>query len=127
MADGAFPGPLTEREAATLAFMLSPDDPRLVPLREQAGTALVAGPCGCGCASIDLAVDRDRARPATGLASPAVAYLTPDPSDAGRMFWLDLWITSDGWLSGLEVSYVDHAPGEFPPLDMFAAPTTTRA
>jgi hypothetical protein len=37
--------------------MLSPDDPRLGPLREQAEITAVAGMCPCGCATIDFAVD----------------------------------------------------------------------
>ena len=50
--------PLSAREAETLRFILSHDDPRLVPLREQAEVASVRGMCHCGCATIDLAVDR---------------------------------------------------------------------
>lgn len=73
-----FPRPLTEREAATLRFMLSPDDPRLAALREQAQVAMVTGMCECGCATIYLDVDRGRSRPAAGLRSPATDTASRD-------------------------------------------------
>ena len=52
-----FPRPLTHREAATLRFVLSVDDPRVLSLREQADFVVVRGLCPCGCASISLEVD----------------------------------------------------------------------
>jgi hypothetical protein len=51
-----FPRPLSDREAAILDFMLSPDDARLHPLREQASRATVIGRWDC-CATIELSVD----------------------------------------------------------------------
>ena len=50
-----------------LDFMLAVDDPRLEPLRVQADHATVVSFCGCGCASINFAVDRDAAPVASGL------------------------------------------------------------
>jgi hypothetical protein len=50
-----------------LDFMLAVDDARVEPLRKQADHATVVSLCGCGCATINLAVDRDAAPVAPGL------------------------------------------------------------
>ncbi|HEX7543381.1 MAG TPA: hypothetical protein VF361_01090 [Candidatus Limnocylindrales bacterium] len=42
-------------------------------------------------------------------------------SDSNKIFWLILFLT-DGWLSGLEIAYVDAIPAEFPPSDDFRPP-----
>ena len=118
----AYPRPLSDREAETLRFMLSPDDPQLVPLREQAEVAVVEDMCPCGCATIDLAVDRERARPAPGLHSAVVNAWTPqfDPSKGPHELILFL---EHGWLSSLEVVYyTNDPPTEFPPIDRFDPP-----
>lgn len=114
-----FPRPLSEREAATLRFMVSADDPRLAPLREQAAVATVIGMCRCGCATIDIAVDRSQAPPSNGLHSPATQAQSRD--DSGPPLWLILFL-DDGWLSMLEIAYVDQVPTEFPLSDCFQAP-----
>jgi hypothetical protein len=100
--------------------MLSPDDRRLAPLRGQAEVATVTGICGCGCATIALAVDRRRALPASGLRSPVTEAASLDDSDRG-LFWLILFLRG-GWLSSLEIAYIDTIPPEFPPSDHFHTP-----
>ena len=113
-----FPRPLSEREAATLRFMLSPDDPRLEPLRQQAEVAIVIGKCDCGCATIHLGVDRSHAQPATGLRSPVTDTISREESGP---FWLNLFL-DDGWLSMLEIAYIDGIPSTFPRSGEFLLP-----
>jgi hypothetical protein len=120
--DETFPRPLTAREAETLRFMLSPADPRLVCLREQAGVAVVTGKCPCGCATIDLSVDRAKASGASGLCHAAINARTPkfDPALGPKELIVFL---EEGWLNSLEVVYYsDQPPHEFPAIDDFDPP-----
>jgi hypothetical protein len=89
--------------------MLSADDPRIQPLREQAAAVQVIGMCPCGCATIDLEVDRTRARVATGLAYDAVDSHSSEVADVERVRELILFV-KDGWLSSLEVVYYGASP-----------------
>jgi hypothetical protein len=109
--------PLTPAEAAALSFMLTPDFPGFEQLRAQARNARVVGRCSCGCASIDIAVDRANTPPALA-ASPGVAATATsrDP----RVTHLMLWVDGD-YLSGLELSWVEMTD-EFPPPEMFDPP-----
>ena len=120
--DETFPRPLTAREAETLRFMLSPADPRLVRLREQSRVAVVTGKCPCGCATIDLSVDRAKASAASGLCHAAINALTPkfDPVLGPRELIVFL---DEGWLSSLEVVYYSvQPPHEFPSIEDFDPP-----
>jgi hypothetical protein len=112
---------LTLRESEVLAFLLAPDDERLVPRRRQAETATVSGGCGCGCPSIDLTVDRARSSPATGLGRPAVTAVSREAGPADEVWWLQLWV-AEGWLEGIEVSYIDTPPAVLPAPVEFGAP-----
>ena|SRR6185503_11799899 len=123
----AFPRPLTPREAEILDFMLSVDDPRIEPLRDQRRTVVATGVCGCGCASIDLAVDRVSCRPAAICRQPIAADInlaSADPAGqiqpGGLLVFLD-----DGWLSLLEIWWIDRPPPEFPPATAFHPPEVT--
>jgi hypothetical protein len=114
-----YPRPLTEREAEILDFLLGINEHRLAPLREQARTAVVAGTCACGCATIDLAVDRESGGPAN-LCSPVVsADSRPNTGvpAVGLLLFLD-----EGWLSLLEIWYIDAPPAEFPAATVFHTP-----
>jgi hypothetical protein len=110
---------LTDAEAAVLRFMLASDFPGFEQLRAQAATARVVGRCGCGCASIDIAVDRANTPPAldapTGVAATAASR---DPRVTHLMLWVD-----GAYLSGLELSWLDMTE-EFPPPEMFDPPET---
>lgn len=122
MNEEQFPRPLSAREAETLRFMLSVEDARLEPLREQLDVVAVSGKCGCGCATINLAVDRARARQAPGLCSPVIDSQTRDVDDRYGPFELILFL-EDGWLAGLEVVYYANTPPpEFPDISSFEAP-----
>ncbi|HSS36167.1 MAG TPA: hypothetical protein VLR93_07815 [Patescibacteria group bacterium] len=121
MTTEVFPRPLTESEHAILDHMLAVDDARLEPLRRQATTVTVVGRCSCGCASIELEVDRLHASRAVDLCSPVTETSTqhardyPDPDYRELILFLD-----DGWLSYLEiVFYIGDAVREFPPADRF--------
>ena len=120
--DETFPRPLTAREAETLRFMLSPDDPRLARLREQSKVAVVTGKCACGCATIDLRVDRGKASPVSGLCHAAINAQTPEFDPALGPKELIVFL-DEGWLSGLEVVYyADVPPHEFPAIEDFDPP-----
>jgi hypothetical protein len=114
----AYPRPLTEREAEILVFLLKgADDPRLDPLIDQARTAVVTGRCSCGCATVNLAVDRETTTP-VNLCSPVVsAHSLDDVPPVGLLLFLD-----EGWLSLLEIWYIDEPPAEFPATATFEAP-----
>jgi hypothetical protein len=97
--------------------MLSVDDSRLEPLREQALVARVSGTCPCGCPTIDLAIDRGRASPAIGLAYDAInahsaRYEDPEARDL-------ILSVEDGWMSSLEVVWY----GDKPALEFHRSPT----
>ncbi|MEO8969350.1 MAG: hypothetical protein ABI427_17665, partial [Solirubrobacteraceae bacterium] len=111
-----FPRPFSEREEAILRLMLSVDGPGIGALREQADAAMVVGRCSCGCATVDLAVDRSRAPRSLLTQSPIVETQTK-PGAAEHNVPVDvLLFLDDGWLSSLEIVYFDDAiPDEFPP------------
>jgi hypothetical protein len=106
--------------------MLDVHEPAVDPLREQARTASVVGRCECGCATIDLAVDRSRGT-AADLPSPATdTYTSSDPQDPETFFELILFLDS-GWLSSLEIVYYGNTiPTEFPPPSAFEKPHVQR-
>jgi hypothetical protein len=116
-----FPRPLSEREAETLRLMLSPDDPRLEPLRGQAEAVLVTGNWGC-CATIDLSVDRSRATAVPGLCSPVTETATIEKAPPERYHDLLLFLDDEGWLKTLEIVHYAGSPMEFPPVENFEPP-----
>lgn len=112
---------MSHREAATLAFMLSPDDPRLEPLRRQAEIVTVTGNWGC-CATIDLSVDRSRAIAAPGLCSPVTETAAIEKAPAERYHDLMLFLDDEGWLKTLEIVHYAGSAIEFPPVADFEPP-----
>jgi hypothetical protein len=117
-----FPRSLSAREAEVLTFMLDLDDPRLAALRDQVPTATVVDRCHCGCATIDLSVDRSSGEAAV-LCSPVTeTWAKGDPTDPDRFFELILF-AKDGWLTSLEIVYYGKTiPTEFPPASYFETP-----
>jgi len=98
---------LTAVEAAALTAVLAADFPGAAELRRQAATARVVGRCGCGCATIDLAVDDGTPR-AEVLDRVPVEAAVPAGGlllfvDEGRLSCLEYWSTSG------------EPPAEFPP------------
>jgi len=141
---------LTEREKEILLFLLSAVDlPDRDALLQQAEVAEVADECSCGCASIDLEIDRSVATQARqdlsfDLVSAHADDLQlvnrrhrltvmgddltfdeslPVPDDLEGAIGLILFV-EDGWISGLEIwSAGDFRnPEVFPPPDVFGSP-----
>lgn len=119
-----FPRALQPKERAALDFMLSLDEPGFTELRAQAAMALVEGHCGCGCATVDLVVDRERTpRDPLSRNSVVVSSWHKEPIDNA----LDPLVFLDGgWLSRLEVSWLETPPPTFPPVTEFEAPVLWR-
>lgn len=83
---------------ATLRALLDGSDPVSSALRAQIPYARVVGRCGCGCATVDLEVDRTAAAQAPSHDNPAVDAGYTEPHSAGVMV-----CTEDGYLSLLEI------------------------
>jgi hypothetical protein len=111
----AGPQPLTHREREVLDHLLSAERPGVAELRQQAKTALATPWDCCGCASIDLSVDREAA-PQSSIRRMGPAVEAKANERAERFVELLLWV-DDGWLSALEVvNYEDDPPPtELPP------------
>jgi hypothetical protein len=114
-----FPRPLTEGEHDILDFLLAVDAPGVDALRAQAATAQVVGRCECGCATIDIAVDRDTTQASAIRHSPAIDARTPLSSDSAESHELIVFL-DEGWLASIEIVYhTDTPPTEFPPPSLF--------
>jgi hypothetical protein len=144
--------PLTERESEILSFLLTaPGIPDVDILRRQA--AMTTGSsCDCGCASLELTVDRSAAPHASSVLRRDLAWAetediasvhrleplrfygedgnTIDPQhhvtahDLDGYIGLILWTTGDGWLDWIEMHLVGNfaRPSTFPPAELFEAP-----
>ncbi|MER7787508.1 hypothetical protein [Streptomyces sp. NPDC097640] len=84
--------------SATLNALLTGTDPVSGALRAQIAHTRVAGRCGCGCATVDLEVNRAAVPPAPEHGNPAVDAWYAVPENAGAMIF-----TQDGYLSLLEI------------------------
>jgi hypothetical protein len=114
-----YPRALTEREASVLAKLLSGGIPDQAALRHQSEHVTVGGGCPCGCASIELAVDRSTAKRASRSWRPFPVELQAENGDGGAPLEVILFV-EDGWLSYLELVYYDRIPPRgFPPPEEF--------
>lgn len=91
--------------AATLDALLTGSDPVSSALRAQLPYARVVGRCGCGCATVDVAVDHTAVPPAPAHGSPAADAWYAEPEDAGVMVF-----AKDGYLSLLEIYSASSEP-----------------
>jgi hypothetical protein len=113
---------LKAREREILEFLLTVEIPGVEQLRLQVDHAR-AVPWDCGCASIDLVVDRNAA-PASAL-DTVIETRTEKKDDPKRLLDLILWI-DDGFLSSVEIA--DHVEPHgkvskvFPPPSSFDPP-----
>lgn len=110
------PRPLTPQEATTIRALLEHETfPGRDELLDQVPLARVVGRCGCGCATVELAVDRSPADAAVSHPIPTEATVLDEDGDGiGGM----LLFASDGCLDQLEVySYGDDSIRSLPPLD----------
>jgi len=103
--------------------MLAVDDARLAPLRRQAAALTVVWECTCGCATVNLEVDRSRSSAVPGLCSPVTESVSR-VRDGDEFSELILFL-EDGWLSSLEIVWYSKPIPEFPPIDGFE-PATLR-
>jgi hypothetical protein len=110
--------PLTDTERTALDFMLAAEIPGAETLREQSRTARVDGRCNCGCPTINIEVEqgtpRINAMPGDHVVATAVSR---NPGYTHLMLWV-----TDGYLSGLELAWLDGPPEEFPAPEEFEAP-----
>ncbi|GGN48863.1 hypothetical protein GCM10011579_002000 [Streptomyces albiflavescens] len=74
---------LSPEAAETLRALLTGTNPVSSALRAQIPHAQAAGTCGCGCATVDLAVDRAAVPPAPTHGNPAADAWYVVPGDAG--------------------------------------------
>ncbi|GAA0392453.1 hypothetical protein [Streptomyces luteireticuli] len=91
--------PLPPPARATLEALLAGADPAL---RAQVPYARVAGRCGCGCVTVDLAVDRTAVAPAPAAGNPVADGWYAAPEGTGVMVF-----ARDGYLSLLEAYGID--------------------
>jgi hypothetical protein len=99
--------PLSSQEANLTRWLLEHGSPAAARYLAELPRARVVGRCGCGCASVDFAVDGEEAPDTTGLEILA-DYTWADA--AGRMAGIFLFARA-GRLSGLEV-YTLHPDAE---------------
>ncbi|MEU9956037.1 hypothetical protein [Streptomyces sp. NPDC050982] len=97
--------PLSQDATTTLKALLTGSDPVSSALRAQIPHTRVESRCGCGCATVDLVVDRAAAQPAPAHGNPAADAWYSVPEDAGVMIF-----TEDGYLSLLEIYSASSEP-----------------
>ncbi len=96
---------ITEVEVSAIGAVLSVDFDGVDQLREQiSAISSVRSSCECGCGTISLDVDRQRAPASTfqGSQAPVEALFSPVEDGAEHSAGLLLWIR-DGYLDELEV------------------------
>ena len=109
--------PLTSPERAILDFLLTAEFQGRAALRAQADHARVTGRCSCGCATVDLTVDRTAAPPAQ-VSERMVAEAMSSNGEYGLLLFV-----VDGYLSSVEIyGNAAQPPPEFPPPSAFAEP-----
>lgn len=107
--------PLTESEKSLLRWLLEHGEACGRDFLPQVDRARVSGRCGCGCATVDLAIDGFKESEEKGLFPVAdFFYRTPSGSLCGVM----AMVRGDR-LAGLEVWSVDgrETPAELPVVD----------
>jgi hypothetical protein len=116
-----FPRPLTTRERDSLLKLL-PDGgfDGAGAYRAQLEHATAVAPCSCPCASIEIEIDREAAPPSLNETSllpiSAVHEVPNDPEQ--ETYWLMAW-SENGYLSSLEIAWLNEPPGELPPVDVW--------
>ncbi len=107
--------PLTEPESLVLSSLLALDFTGVAELRCQAVSARVVGTCGCGCASVELEVDRAECAPSS-TGRPIAAEATVLDQSGNEIGGIIVFLEA-GYLSYLEI-YSFYEPIEaFPSRD----------
>ncbi len=102
------PRPLKPEETAVIRALLDHADfDGRAELFEQLPVAEVVGRCGCGCATVDLAVGKE---PAAGIEHQPIPNQATVLDEAGEPIGGVLLFVSDGFLSQLEVYSFDDEP-----------------
>ncbi|CCH17705.1 hypothetical protein [Micromonospora lupini] len=83
------PRPLSVIERDVIARLLSVPFPGRDELRAQLPFARVEGRCGCGCVTVNLAVDRAAAPAAVSSSAPVSADISDDEFYAGVVLLVD--------------------------------------
>jgi hypothetical protein len=118
MTGGDMPRPLSDIERGVIARLLAVPFPGRDELCVQLPFATVGGQCGCGCATVNLAVDR-AAAPAPVLSG---APVSADISDGEFYAGLVLLVDGEGYLSCLEVYSIGDEPvRRLPPAEQINA------
>ncbi len=94
--------PLTPSERGILDLLLAQEFPDAARLRAQLPHTQAIGQCSCGCASVDLEVDRGLCDPAAGRGSPVRSEANV-LDDAGQPRGGVIVFLRDGYLSRLEI------------------------
>ncbi|MGK5546290.1 hypothetical protein ACSNOH_16395 [Streptomyces sp. URMC 127] len=97
--------PLPAGAVATLEALLAGADPAISALRAQIPHARVTGGCACGCATLDLTVDRTAVAPAPAAGGVVADAWYQVPENAGVMLF-----AREGYLSLLEIYTTSSAP-----------------
>ncbi len=120
------PRPLLPDERRTLLTVLQQAEfPGRDALLAQADAASVVGYCGCGCASVQLAV-ADGPPAATETGSPIPSEATVVDEDGEPIGGILVFLTDDGYLSLLEVYDYGDRISPFPPAErLLAVPPST--
>jgi hypothetical protein len=118
MTDGDMPRPLSDIERGVIARLLAVPFPGRDELRAQLPFATVGGQCSCGCATVNLAVNRAVA-PAPVLSG---APVSADISDGEFYAGIVLLVDGEGYVSCLEVYSIGDEPvRQFPPAEQINA------
>ncbi|MEU1244237.1 hypothetical protein ABZ388_28125 [Micromonospora parva] len=112
------PRPLSDVERDVIARLLSVPFRGRDELRAQLPFATVEGRCGCGCATVNLAVDRAAAPAPVLSAAPVSADISNDEFYAGIVLLVD----GEGYLCCLEVYSIGDEPvRRLPPVEQINA------
>jgi hypothetical protein len=116
-----FPRPLNLDERASLYVLLPQGSfDGVDEFRAQVEFATAAAPCSCPCPTIEIEVDRAKA-PASPYRDRPLPnqYVHEVPNDPEHeTYWLMAW-ADDGYLSGLEIAWLNNPPAEFPPIHVW--------
>ena len=106
---------LSEAESQVLTSLLALGFSGVTELRCQALSARVVGKCSCGCASVELEVDKEQCPPSSASRPIPAQATVLDPSGnpvGGVIIFLE-----GGYLSYFEIYSFDKPIAVFPPLD----------
>ncbi|MEV6812584.1 hypothetical protein [Micromonospora sp. NPDC051296] len=112
------PRPLSDVERSVIERLLSVPFPGRDELRAQLPFVTVRRRCGCGCVTVDLAVDRAAVPASVESSTPVSADISEGEFYAGIVLIVD----GEGYLSCLEAYAIGDEPvRQFPPVEQINA------